>query len=198
MKTIIASMMFFMALLAYSGAPDAISEEKSGKAPKIIIIDPGFGGKKTGPESCAPRVYSKDVNLQIAKKLQKKLAAELNVDALLTREDDSFITLEERAAFANARDGDLLISIHTNGSEDPTVSGIETYFLDLAADSGAVESAARENATSPGDVEDLKRILTDVASILEAETSEPLANHVQNALFHHLNRKYPRIKKRVI
>lgn len=82
-----------------------------------IVIDAGHGGKDEG----APGAYSfeKNIALAIALKLQKKVNEELpDVEVVMTRTDDSYPSLYDRADLANKSKGDLFISIHCN-SADP-------------------------------------------------------------------------------
>jgi N-acetylmuramoyl-L-alanine amidase len=66
-----------------------------------IVIDPGHGGKDYGAPGYLKGVHEKKVVLQIARKLAKKVKAELGLEVILTRNRDRFLTLEERTAFAN-------------------------------------------------------------------------------------------------
>ncbi|MEJ2219966.1 MAG: N-acetylmuramoyl-L-alanine amidase, partial [Desulfobacterales bacterium] len=127
-----------------------------------VVIDPGHGGKDYGAPGYLKGVHEKNVALQIAKKLAKKIKAELGLEVILTRNRDRFLTLEERTAFANTKSADLFISIHTNASRDRRAYGIETYFLNLATDEEAIRVAAMENATSTKNISDLQKILYDL------------------------------------
>ena len=95
---------------------------------KTIIIDPGHGGKDPGAVGPGG-IYEKDLTLDIALKLKRLLEHDGNFNVLLTRENDIFIPLEERTAFANRHNGDLFISIHVNSHSYSNRSGIETYYL---------------------------------------------------------------------
>lgn len=92
---------------------------------KIIIIDAGHGG--TDPGSVKRGVQEKDINLQIALKLQKRLERK-GYKVVMTRTDDTAISLSNRAKLANQAKGDLLISIHQNSFKDASVHGIEVFY----------------------------------------------------------------------
>ena len=62
---------------------------------KIIAIDPGFGGNRSGPAGCDNKIYAKDINLQIAKKVAERIKKDLGINVLLTRDDDVDVSLEE-------------------------------------------------------------------------------------------------------
>ena len=92
---------------------------------KIIIIDAGHGG--TDPGSVKQGVQEKNINLQIALKLQKRLETK-GYKVVMTRTDDTAISLINRAKLANKAKGDLLISIHQNSFKDSSVHGIEAFY----------------------------------------------------------------------
>ncbi len=93
---------------------------------KIIVIDPGHGGSDPGAVGSGG-LREKDINLDIALKLYNILKANTKSRVYLTRDDDSFVSLNERSAMANKFGADVFISIHMNGDEKRTESGIETY-----------------------------------------------------------------------
>jgi N-acetylmuramoyl-L-alanine amidase len=160
-----------------------------------IVIDPGHGGKDFGAPGFVPGVHEKDVVLEIAKRVARKIREELNLEAVLTRSDDRYLTLEERTAFANTRGADLFVSIHTNASRDPRAYGTETYFLNLATDDEAIRVAAMENATSTKNISDLHSILNDLLKNAKINESSRMAEMVQSALVKNLNRRgYDRVK----
>ncbi|MCM1127347.1 MAG: N-acetylmuramoyl-L-alanine amidase [Lachnospiraceae bacterium] len=103
-----------------------MSGEDDGKEKEpLIIIDPGHGGMDEGCINAG--VKEKDVNLQIALLVRDKLE-EMGMRVSLTREKDTYLAKEERAAFANQEKGDAFISIHQNTFEDAGVCGIETWY----------------------------------------------------------------------
>jgi N-acetylmuramoyl-L-alanine amidase len=144
--------------------PPADTVKKGGRIPpgslakqlalgvRRVVIDPGHGGKDYGAPGYLKGIHEKKVVLQIARRLAKKIRQELKLEVILTRNRDRFLTLEERTAFANTKNADLFISIHTNASRDRRAYGIETYFLNLATDEEAIRVAAMENATSTKDI----------------------------------------------
>ena len=146
-----------------------------------IVLDPGHGGKDPGAVG-AGGVAEKDIVLAIAKKLARKLRAELGVQVVLTRNDDRFVPLEDRTALANSEDADLFISLHVNASPNTEARGIETYYLDNTTDEAAIRLAARENATSRRNISDLQFILSDMIQNMKLEDSITLAHRLQGAL----------------
>ncbi|MBM4363702.1 MAG: N-acetylmuramoyl-L-alanine amidase [Deltaproteobacteria bacterium] len=113
-----------------------------------IVLDPGHGGHDPGAQG-AGGLREKDVVLDVAHRAAPLLARELGVSALLTRDGDEFVPLEERVARANAFSADLFVSIHCNASENAASHGVMTFVLDSTRDDVALRVAARENAASP-------------------------------------------------
>ena len=92
----------------------------------LIIIDAGHGGIDPGSDSHG--ILEKDINLEIALKLQEVLH-ENGYSVLMTREDDNSLSLRERSDFANEKEADLFISLHQNCyAQDESVNGIEVYY----------------------------------------------------------------------
>lgn len=106
--------------------PDPAAD--SGKPERVVplvVIDPGHGG---GDEGCARAgVEEKEINLQIGLALRDRLL-QMGYEVLMTREEDTEISLEERVAIANEAGADAYVSIHQNAWEDSGVSGIETWY----------------------------------------------------------------------
>jgi len=160
-----------------------------------IVIDPGHGGKDYGAPGYIKGVHEKDVVLQIAKRLARKLRKELKCEVILTRGSDRFLTLEERTAFANTKNADLFLSIHTNANKDSRAYGLSTYFLNPASDDEAIQVAAKENATSTNNISDLQTILFSLMHYAKVDESSRLAAYIQKSMKQHLKKKgYSRIK----
>jgi len=118
----------------------------SGKK-KVIVIDPGHGGHDPG--AMANGLKEKDINLKVALKLKNYLEKDGRFKVYLTRDDDYFVPLYDRTLIALEKKADLFISIHTNASENPNLSGTYVYTLNLK---GATSKLAkmveeRENKT---------------------------------------------------
>jgi N-acetylmuramoyl-L-alanine amidase len=161
-----------------------------------IVIDPGHGGKDYGAPGYLKGVHEKNVVLEIAKKLARKVESELKCDAILTRTTDRYLTLEERTAIANTQNADLFISIHTNAVRNKNAYGIETFYLNLATDDDAIRVAARENATSAKNISDLESILNDLMQNAKINESSRLAAMVQTETYRHLKSNYSHIRSK--
>ncbi|MBS2023704.1 MAG: N-acetylmuramoyl-L-alanine amidase [Deltaproteobacteria bacterium] len=145
-----------------------------------IVIDAGHGGKDTGAIG-KNGVREKDVALSIAKKVAERLRA-LGFEVVLTRDRDVFLSLDERTRLANEAGADLFLSVHCNSARKRTLSGVETWTLNVAADRYAKRLAAFENADAGRHVSDLKMILADLFTKVNAGDARELASAVQSAM----------------
>lgn len=146
-----------------------------------IVIDPGHGGWDTGAKG-ATGTQEKDLALSLARRVAEGLRRTLEADVYLTREDDSFVTLQDRAAIANSLDADLFVSIHLNAAPTEGLWGIETYYLDVATDEAAARVAARENAASQGrEVGATSKVISDLVISGTGGMSRKLAHDVHDS-----------------
>jgi N-acetylmuramoyl-L-alanine amidase len=157
---------------------------------KLVVVDAGHGGWDHGAVGTTG-TREADVALQIAHRVAQGLEAELGVEVLMTREDDTFIPLRQRAAIANQAGADLFLSIHANAAPGPGAWGIETYSMDTASDGGAARVARRENvlARENGESEEpllIGKLLSDGTNKLSRE----LAMEVQNNVVRRLEEVY--------
>ncbi len=154
-----------------------------------IVIDPGHGGDDPG--AIGPTgLKEKDVTLRIAKMLKARLNAAGNPHVFLTRHKDIYVSLKKRTAIANAKNADIFISIHTNGHSDPSVSGVETYYLDNTTDRAAIRLAAFENASVGHSLTDVQRILMALRRNSNVLESNALAHAIQDSLVKALSKKF--------
>ncbi|MGN0214300.1 MAG: N-acetylmuramoyl-L-alanine amidase [Muribaculaceae bacterium] len=136
--------MIFVAAIAV-----ALSFAVSGKQ-FTVVIDAGHGGKDYG--ACGKTVYEKNVNLNVALKLGELISDEMSdVKVVYTRNDDRFLTLQQRADIANKASGNLFISIHTNSVDKSakgraTINGAATYTLGMHKTEENLAVAKRENS----------------------------------------------------
>lgn len=158
-----------------------------------IVIDPGHGGRDPGAVGVAG-VAEKDIALAVARKLVARLKTEMGIDALLTRDDDRFVSLEERTAMANKENADLFISLHVNASPNSDARGIETYYLDNTTDEAALRMAARENGIAREKISDLQFILSDMVQNLKLEDSVTLAHRLQSSVVSQMGRRYGEVR----
>lgn len=92
-----------------------------------IAIDPGHGGSDPGATGISG-AYEKEFNLSLAQLVYDLLEADPMFEPILTRSDDQYVELNERAATANEWKADVMVSIHANTYTDPTANGTETIY----------------------------------------------------------------------
>ena len=97
---------------------------------RTVVIDAGHGGKDPGAVSKDGKTREKDFTLDIAQRLEKLIQKNCpDVKTVLTRDDDTFISLDRRAEIANQCEADLFISIHINAAWSTASSGFSIHVL---------------------------------------------------------------------
>ncbi|MDO4540381.1 MAG: N-acetylmuramoyl-L-alanine amidase [Syntrophomonadaceae bacterium] len=104
-----------------------ISETPGSTEGVIVWIDAGHGGAEPGCISDHTGVKEKDVNLPVALKVQE-LLEQSGLNVMMTRTDDSYVLLNDRAALANAAGADLFVSIHANSVTSYDPHGTQTHY----------------------------------------------------------------------
>jgi N-acetylmuramoyl-L-alanine amidase len=160
-----------------------------------IVLDPGHGGHDTGTIGKGG-LREKELVLEVAKQLKSMLEDKIHAEVLLTRDDDRFISLEERTAIANQARADLFVSIHANSSVSRITSGVETYFLDFAKSEAEREVAARENASTVRNIHDLENLIKKIAQADKSAESRELASMVQKKLYGGARQLFPTARNR--
>ncbi|MCS5702487.1 MAG: N-acetylmuramoyl-L-alanine amidase, partial [Acidobacteria bacterium] len=98
---------------------------------------------------------------------------------------------QKRTEFANGNDADVFISIHINSARNRKLRGFETYYLDMAIDPIAAETAARENASGQaGSMGDLGEMLEAIIENENKGASSELASSIQDSLVMHVAKNY--------
>jgi len=108
-------------------APDTGETVVPGTGKKLVVLDAGHGARDSGAVGVTGK-YEKTFNLAVVLKAAALLRKEANIDVVLTRSDDTFLELKERAAIANNLKADLFVSVHANSGGSSSVSGTETYY----------------------------------------------------------------------
>ncbi|MEC0124417.1 N-acetylmuramoyl-L-alanine amidase family protein [Paenibacillus pabuli] len=94
---------------------------------KVVIIDPGHGGRQSGAVSVSG-VYEKDFNLSVGLKVQELLQQHPELQTVITRQDDTELSLQQRVDIAQLNQADIFVSIHANKFTTPVPNGIETLY----------------------------------------------------------------------
>jgi N-acetylmuramoyl-L-alanine amidase len=158
-----------------------LARNPPGKGRKVarVVLDPGHGGTDPGASS-GTGLQEKDVTLDIAHRVAPLLAKD-GISVVLTRDDDRYVSLEERTARANSASADLFVSIHCNASEGKGRSGLETYVLDTSTSDMEARVATRENATSAQATAELSSILANMRIADQSQRSAHLGELLQRA-----------------
>ena len=159
--------------------------EQLGLSVRTVVVDAGHGGNDPG--AVGNGIKESAYTLEIAKLLGKRLEKE-GFKVIYTRESDKKLSLEERTTLANERKADIFISIHLNSNPNKSVSGLETYYLDVARSDAAALVAARENAVDVKDTSDLQFILSDLTRNSKRDESRELAGVVLQSTVNRLQK----------
>ncbi len=173
---------------ASTSTKSATTKAQSTPAGKyVIVIDAGHGGKDPG---CIGKNGTKEktVVLSVARKLRNKLN-DAGFKTYLTRNDDTYLKLAERAAIGERRKADLFISLHANANPSRAMKGFSVYTLsEKASDEEAKKLAEAENAADKIGVEGFTDFEPNIRSALSAlqqhavaEMSEEYANGASRA-----------------
>lgn len=106
-----------------------------------VIIDAGHGGRDPGAVNS--HVTEKEVVLRVALQVKARLEA-AGVRVIMTRGDDTFLTLQERATFATT-DRNIFVSIHANAADNRGAQGIETFIFGRPLNPDQLALAIKEN-----------------------------------------------------
>ncbi len=174
-------------------APEGGGEARQlGFGIRRIVIDPGHGGVAPGAIGRAGNT-EKDLTLDISRRLAENLRRS-GYEVLLTRNGDESVPLENRSEFATRRKADLFVSVHINSSSNGNLSGFETYYLDLATDPTAAETAFRENDMVSGGIGNLDEVLDDIVKNANKRESRDLAQSIQDSLVLQTSKSYPDVR----
>jgi N-acetylmuramoyl-L-alanine amidase len=157
-----------------------------------IVIDPGHGGYDPGARTGA--MTESSLVLDVATRLEARLAAETGVEVILTRRSDAYLPLRARTQLANRMGADLFLSIHANAAQDPRARGVETYYLDLATESEAQVVAARENAATREGMHDLPNLVRTITMNNKLNESRDLAAMVQRHIIREVRELHPAVQ----
>lgn len=122
-----------------------VASNKKTVRKRIIVLDPGHGGKDPGAIGAYRKTYEKNITLAMGKELQKVLRNKGYI-VYLTRDTDIFIPLRQRIKIAQKYKADLFMSLHADSAANRNATGLSVYTLsDTASDKEAAALAEREN-----------------------------------------------------
>ena len=152
--------------------------DKSGRAPRrpiIVAIDPGHGGEDPGAIG-RRGTYEKNVTLAIARRLKTLIDAEPGMRAMLTRDDDYYVALNERVQKARRVQADLFISVHADAFSTPAARGSSVFAL---SEHGASSAAARWLAQRENEADLIGGVNLDSRDRVLAQTLLDLSQSAQ-------------------
>jgi N-acetylmuramoyl-L-alanine amidase len=128
------------------GEPDPEIRAGDGKAPRnkipVIVIDPGHGGVDPGATGVSG-ILEKDIVLQVSRGVAENLRAGGKYKVIMTRDEDIFLSLKARRAFARKNRADLFISVHADAAPASGARGASVYTLSEQASDREAEALAR-------------------------------------------------------
>ncbi|MGC2645715.1 MAG: N-acetylmuramoyl-L-alanine amidase [Candidatus Sulfotelmatobacter sp.] len=158
-----------------------------------IVVDAGHGGWDLGTVG-RRGLLEKDLVLEIAQRLGKLLESRLGAEVILTRNDDNYIPLDERAEMANHSQADLFVSVHANYSDLPSARGVETYYTNSFSAPNAKDLETRTGASSSKNPIVATLSAADLHDRIEQ--SRRLAASVQRSLYGTLSAENPGLRDR--
>jgi N-acetylmuramoyl-L-alanine amidase len=141
---------------------------------RTIVIDPGHGGEDSGVKGSGGGL-EKDVAVAVARRVKSAIEGRLGIRVILTRDDDTKVDADSRAAIANNNKADLFISLHANGSPRSATKGATIYYLSL----DRFGEEARRQSQLNGEVLQVYGGGTRQFSLVEWELAQ--AAHVQDS-----------------
>ena len=153
------------------------------------MIDPGHGGLDPGAIG-STGLTEKAITLDVALRLHRRLA-DRGFEVLLTRSEDTKVTLRERVDFSSLHEADILVSIHVNALPGNSVSAVETYYFSPRGTSESERVAARENYDSGYTLAQWRRGLVSLGRTMKLRESQLLATYVQEALLRNIRQVNP-------
>jgi N-acetylmuramoyl-L-alanine amidase len=162
-------------------ANDRIYGSESARGRPIVVLDAGHGGRDPGARSVSGSVAEKDLTLAMARELRDKLVERGRVRVAMTRDDDRYLTLDDRAAVARRLGATMFIALHMDSAANPLARGASVYSLsDVASDAEAAHLAAQQNAgaTAGGANGSVDSILSELAMRGQMSASADLASRL--------------------
>ena len=164
-------------------ATDRIYGSPLARGRPIVVIDAGHGGRDPGARSVSGDIAEKDLTLALAGELRDDLVKRGRVRVAMTRDDDRYLTLEDRAAVARRLNAVMFVSLHMDSAPNALARGASVYSLsDIASDAEAAHFAATQNAgaVADGPGSSVQAILSDLAMRTQMSASADLASRLVN------------------
>jgi N-acetylmuramoyl-L-alanine amidase len=177
------AMTFPIDLLAAVAKPavNGPSPGRKPKAPRLLMLDPGHGGRDPGATG-ASGIHEKDITLDIVRHMAAALADEPDVIVKQTRNTDVFLPLPDRVKAGRTARADLFMSVHADSAPNAAARGLSAYTLsEKASDQFSRELAEKENRVDVVGGLDLPQDDKEVAAILYDLAARRTRNTAQRA-----------------
>jgi N-acetylmuramoyl-L-alanine amidase len=162
-------------------ATDRIYGSPIARGRPIVVIDAGHGGRDPGARAVSGEIAEKDLTLTLARELRDDLVKRGRVRVAMTRDDDRYLTLDDRAAVARRLNAVMFVSLHMDSAPNPLARGASVYSLsDVASDVEAARFAASENRGAAREIAggSTQAILSDLAMRGQMSASADLASRL--------------------
>jgi N-acetylmuramoyl-L-alanine amidase len=164
-----------------AAASDRIYAAPGAAGRPLVVLDAGHGGTDPGAIGVSKEISEKQLTLAFARDLRDVLVARGRVRVAMTRDDDRYISLDDRAAVARRLDAGLFVSLHMDSAPNPLARGASVYSLsDVASDAEAARFAAAQNhgAAAQNYVNSAQALLSDLAMRDQMDASAAFATRL--------------------
>lgn len=182
---------------------DSYTPLRNGRDFNVIVLDAGHGGHDPGAVNRQLGLYEKDIALQVTLKVGEYINEYMpDVEVIYTRQDDSFVKLEDRGLTATRNEGDLFVSIHLNSASNARAYGSEIFFLGLARSESALEVMKRENSVvdlenggGPAQLNEEELLIYELANTGNIAISERVATMIEDQFRNRAQRRSRGVKQ---
>lgn len=176
---------------------------REGKEFNTIVIDAGHGGHDPGSVNRQLGLQEKDIALEVALRVGDYIKENIpGMEVIYTRDDDTFVDLEERGLIATRAKADLFLSIHLNAVRNPRAYGSEIFFLGMHRSESALEIMKRENSVvnleeggGPVQLSEEELLIYELANAGNIAVSEQIAAMVEHQLRNRAMRRSRGVKQ---
>jgi N-acetylmuramoyl-L-alanine amidase len=164
-----------------AAASDRIYAAPGAAGRPLVVLDAGHGGSDPGATSVSKEVSEKQLTLAFARDLRDLLVERGRVRVAMTRDDDRYVSLDDRAAVARRLGAGLFVSLHMDSAPNPLARGASVYSLsDVASDEEAARFAAAQNrgAAAENDQTSAQAMLSDLAMRDQMDASAAFATRL--------------------
>jgi N-acetylmuramoyl-L-alanine amidase len=161
--------------------PAAVAKSQNrGDGPLVVVLDPGHGGIDPGAERQGHQ--EKTIALKFAKELKEVLVRSGRFEVVLTREDDSFVSLERRIAIAHQAGAHVFLSLHADALAEGNAHGATVYLLRESASDEASQQLAerhdRDDILAGVDLSGQDDVVAGILMDLARQETQPRADQL--------------------